>query len=93
MRKFVVAAEAAGALTAAALGLAATAAANPDTADIVVSSLQSQGYSVQVVPPVPDSLLPQCSVTKINPSNLDRSASYQEKQHISVEVDVSCPSN
>jgi hypothetical protein len=93
MRKFVVAAEAAGALTAAALGLAATAAANPDGADVVVSSLQSQGYNVQVIPPITVSLLPRCSITGIHPSNLDQSASYQEKQHISVEVYVSCPSN
>jgi hypothetical protein len=91
MRKSVVAAAAAGALTAAALGLAATAAA--DTADVVVNSLQSQGYNVQVIPPVTASLLPRCSVIGIHPSNLDQSASYQEKQHISVEVDVKCPSN
>lgn len=90
MRKFVVAAEAAGALTAAALGLAATAAANPDqTADVVVNNLQSQGYPVKVVPP--NSPLGQCHVNGQYPSNLDPSASLLEKQHTLVEVDVSCP--
>ena len=88
MRKFVVAAEAAGALTAAALGLAATAAAD-QTADVVVNDLQSQGYPVKVVPP--DSPLGQCHVTWQYPRHLDPSASLQEKQHTLVEVDVSCP--
>jgi hypothetical protein len=90
MRKFVVAAEAAGALTAAALGLAATAAAN-DSADVVVSRLETQGYPVQWQPQVPRSQLPQCFVTGQHPSNLDPSASLQEKQHLLVEVDLSCP--
>jgi hypothetical protein len=93
MRMFVVATEVAGALTAAAaLGLAATAAADP-SADVVVSNLETQGYNVQYLPPVPRSLLPQCSVKEIHPNGLDQSASFQEKQHTLVEVDVSCPSN
>jgi hypothetical protein len=87
MRKSVVAAAAAGALTAAALGLAATAAADP--ADVVVKNLQSQCYPVKVVPP--NSPLGQCHVTGQYPSNLDPSASLQEKQHTLVEVDVLCP--
>jgi hypothetical protein len=91
MRKFVFVAEAAGVLTAAVLGLPATAAANPDdqTADVVVNNLQSQGYPVKVVPP--NSPLPQCHVTRQYPRNLDLSASLLEKQHTLVEVDVSCP--
>jgi hypothetical protein len=92
MRKFVVAAEAAGALTAAALGLAATAAAD-SSAEVVVSNLQIQGYQVQWLPQVPRSVLPQCSVKGQHPSSLDPSASLQEKQHTLVEIDVSCPSN
>lgn len=92
MSKFLVAAETAGALTVAALGLAAIATADADTADVVVNSLETQGYNVQYVPSVPRSLLPKCSVTRIHP-NLDQSASLQEKQHTLVEVDVSCPPN
>lgn len=92
MRKFVVAAEAAGAITAAAVSLAATAAANSsDDADGVVSSLKSQGYNVQIVPA--RASLAGCSVVGIHPSNLDQSASLQEKQHTLVEVVVACPPN
>jgi hypothetical protein len=87
MRKFVFVAEAAGVLTAAVLGLPATAAAD-QTADVVVNNLQSQGYTVKVVPP--NSPLPQCHVTRQYPGDLDPSASLQEKQHTLVEVDVSC---
>jgi hypothetical protein len=93
MRKFVVAVEAASALTAAALGLPAIAAADPGTADVVVNNLETQGYNVQYLPSVPRSLLPQCSVKGIHPSSLDQSASLQEKQHTLVQVDVSCPPN
>lgn len=93
MKKFVVVAEAAGAITVAAWGLAATAVANPDGADVVVSNLETQGYNVQYLPPVPKSLLPRCSVTGQHPKVLDPSASLQEKQHTLVEVDVLCPSN
>ena len=71
MRKFV-AAGAAGALTAAAFGLAPTAAA--DSAEVVVSNLQTQGYQVQWLPQVPRSVLPQCSVKGQHPSSLDPSA-------------------
>ena len=52
MRKFLVAAEAASALTAAALGLPAIAAAD-DSADVVVRNLETQGYNVQYLPSVP----------------------------------------
>jgi hypothetical protein len=90
MRKFV-AAGAAGALTAAAFGLAPTAAA--DSAEVVVSNLETQGYPVQWLPQVPRSLLPQCSVNGQHPSYLDPSASLQEKQHTLVQIGVSCPSN
>jgi hypothetical protein len=93
MRKFVLTTGAFAVLfTAAGLGLAASAAAG-DGADGVVSKLENQGYNVQYLPPVPRSLLPQCSVNSINPSNLDQSASVQEKQHTLVEVDLSCPPN
>ena len=90
MRKFVVSAEAASALTAAALGLAATAAAD-DSADVVVSNLENQGYNVQYLPSVPRSQLPQCFVKGQHPSSLDQSASLQEKRHTLVQVDVTCP--
>jgi hypothetical protein len=91
MTKFVLAALAASALTAA-LGLTPIAAADPG-ADVVVSNLETQGYNVQYLPSVPKSLLPQCSVTGQHPSSLDQSASLQEKQHTLVQVDVACPSN
>jgi hypothetical protein len=90
MRKFVVAAEAAGALTAAALGLAATAAADP-SAEVVVRNLETKGYPVQWLPQVPRSLLTQCTVTGQHPSYLDPSASLQEKQHTLIEISVLCP--
>lgn len=93
MRKFVFAAKAASVVTAAALGLAAGATADPGGADVVVSNLETQGYNVQYVPSVPRSLLSQCSVKGMRPSSLDQSASLQEKQHTLVQVDVSCPSN
>jgi hypothetical protein len=92
MRKFVRAAVTAGALAVAALGPAATATANADGADVVVSNLRNQGYNVKVLG-TGDNPSPQCSVTGIHPDpkNLDQSASFQEKQHTLVEVDVSCP--
>jgi hypothetical protein len=90
MKMFVVAAQATGALIAAALGLAATAAADP-SADAVVSKLETQGYQVQWLPQVPRPLLPQCTIKAQHPSSLDPSASLQEKQHTLVEIDVSCP--
>ncbi|MBV8785754.1 MAG: hypothetical protein JOZ00_03610 [Mycobacterium sp.] len=93
MSNLVAATGAAGAVIAAALGLPAIAAANPDSADVVVSNLEAQGYNVQYLPAVPRSLLSQCSVNATHPSNLDQSASLQEKQHTLVQVDVACPSN
>jgi hypothetical protein len=92
MKKFVVAV-AAAALTAAPFGVAAIAAADPfdgSGADVVVKKLQSQGYNVQVNT-TSNQPLSRCTVTGVHPSNLDDSASLQEKQHTLVQVDVSCP--
>jgi hypothetical protein len=95
MRNFVVATSAVIAFTAAVLGHAATAMAEPfdgSGADTTVNALRGQGYNLQVngstnVP------LSRCSVTGIHPSNLDESASLEDKQHTLVTVDVSCPSH
>jgi hypothetical protein len=76
--------------------LTGTAAADPfdgSGADVVVKKLQDQGYNVQVNSSTSNVPLSRCSVTGIHPSNLDDSASLQEKQHTLVQVDVSCPSH
>jgi hypothetical protein len=93
MRNILVLAAAAGCLVAA-VGLAGTAAAGPfdGTADVVVKNLQSQGYNVQINTSSTVALS-RCTVIGIHPSNLDDSASLQDKQHTLVQVDVSCPSH
>jgi hypothetical protein len=82
---------AASALTAAALGLAGTAAAFPGatSAADVIDGLRAEGYLVQING-IPSAPLTRCTATDIHPS-LDESATLQEKQHTQVFVDVSCP--
>jgi hypothetical protein len=91
MRRVIVAAAVA---VVAAFAPLATAAAGPldGPADVVVKNLQAQGYNVQVNT---SSIVPlsRCTVVGIHPSNLDDSASLQDKQHTLVQVDVSCPSH
>jgi hypothetical protein len=82
-----------GALAAAGLGMAGTAAAFPNdgTAEDVVSELETEGYNVQVngLVQVP---LSTCRVTDVHPT-LPDSATLQDKMHTMVFVDVACPSH
>lgn len=93
MKNIVITSLTAGAIAAASLGLAATAAAFPNagTAADVVSELKSEGYNVQVngIVSVP---LSTCRVTDVSPT-LNDSDTLQDKQHTLVFVDVSCPSH
>jgi len=93
MKIFVITSVTAGAIAAAALGLAGTAAAFPNagTAADVVSGLEAEGYNVQVngLVQVP---LKLCTVTDVHPT-LPDDATLQDKQHTQVFVDVSCPSH
>lgn len=91
MSRFIFATVAAGALAAAALGPAGTAAAFPSsgTAADTVASLESEGYRVALNGTVSDSLS-RCAVTGIHP-RLDDSATLEERQNTTVFVDVSCP--
>ncbi|HKP42779.1 hypothetical protein [Mycobacterium sp.] len=93
MKNIVITTVTAGALSAAALGLAGMAAAFPNagTAADVVSGLKDEGYNVQVngIVSVP---LSTCAVTGIHPT-LPNRATLEEKQHTQVFVDVSCPSH
>jgi hypothetical protein len=93
MKNFVITSVTAGALAAAALGLAGAAGAFPNagTAADVVDSLEAEGYNVQVngLVQVP---LKLCTVTDVNPTLSDE-ATLQDKQHTQVFVDVSCPSH
>jgi hypothetical protein len=89
VRKFLVTGAASVALTAAALGMAASASA--DAADAVVQNLQDQGYIVQINGGNTAVSLSRCTATGIHPTNLDPSASLQERQHTLVMVDVQCP--
>jgi hypothetical protein len=93
MNNFVITPLAAVALGAAALGLAATATAFPNagTAEDVVSSLEAEGYNVQVngLVQVP---LKLCTATDVHPTLLE-SDSPEVKGQTQVFVDVSCPSH
>jgi hypothetical protein len=90
MNKIVVTTLAAGALSAAALGLASTAGAFPSagSAADTVQNLEAQGYKVQLnwIESAP---LSRCSVTGIHPTLRD-SASRTEKENTTVFVDPSC---
>jgi hypothetical protein len=93
MNNFVITPLAAVALGAAALGVAATATAFPNagTAEDVVSSLEAEGYNVQVngLVQVP---LKLCTATDVHPTLLE-SDSPELKRKTQVFVDVSCPSH
>jgi hypothetical protein len=93
MKNIIATALAAGALAAATLGLAGTAAAFPGGASAadVIEGLRAEGYLVQING-LPSAPLTRCTATDIHPS-LDESATLQEKQHTQVFVDVSCPSH
>ena len=93
MQKFLITSLTAGALTAAALGLAGTASAFPhaETAADAIDELKTQGYNVQINGLV-QAPLSECTATGVHPS-LDNTATLQEKEHTQVFVDVSCPSN
>jgi hypothetical protein len=93
MKTFVITSLTAGALAAAALGLAGTASAFPNagTAEDVIDSLEAEGYNVQIngLVQVP---LKLCTATDVHPT-LDESDTLQDKQHTQVFVDVKCPSH
>jgi len=93
MKKFLITSLTAGALTAAALGLAGTASAFPhaETAADAIDELKTQGYNVQINGLV-QAPLSECTATGVHPS-LDNTATLQEKEHTQGFVDVSCPSN
>jgi len=93
MKNFLITSLTAGALTAAALGLAGTASAFPhaETAADAIDELKTQGYNVQINGLV-QAPLSECTATGVHPS-LDNTATLQEKEHTQVFVDVSCPSN
>jgi hypothetical protein len=93
MKKFIVPTLAATAIGVAALGLAATAAAFPNSGSAAdtVASLESEGYRVQFNGDT-SAPLSTCSVTGIHP-RLVTSASLEEKQNTTVFVDVLCPSD
>jgi hypothetical protein len=93
MTRFLVTTVTAGALAAAALGLAGTAAAFPSggSAADTVTSLEAEGYNVQLNG-IASAPLSRCSVTGIHPK-LNDSASIAEKQNTTVFIDVSCPSH
>jgi hypothetical protein len=93
MKNFVTTSLTAGALAAAALGLAGTAAAFPNagTAEDIINGLEAEGYNVQIngLVQVP---LKLCTATDVHPT-LDESDTLQDKQHTQVFVDVKCPSH
>jgi hypothetical protein len=92
MSKFIVTTAALGALAAAALGLAGTAAAFPQggTAADTAASLAAEGYRVAFNGSV-SVPLSECSVTGTHPS-INASATPAEKENTTVFIDVSCPS-
>ena len=92
MSKFIVTTAVFGALGAAALGLAGSAAAFPQggTAADTAASLSAEGYRVAFNGSVSASLS-ECSVTGTHP-RLDDAATRAEKENTTVFIDVSCPS-
>jgi hypothetical protein len=91
MKKIATTALAAGALSAAALGLAGTAAAFPGngSAEDTINSLQSDGYRVQLNGSTNNQPLSRCTVQGMHPllSNIPPA----EKPNTIVFVDVVCP--
>jgi hypothetical protein len=92
MSKFIATTAAFGALAAAALGLAGTAAAFPQggTAADTAATLSAEGYRVAFNGSV-SAPLAECAVTGTHPS-LDAAATRTEKENTTVFIDVSCPS-
>ena len=94
MKTIAIAALAAGALTAAALGLAGTAAAFPGngSAEDTISGLKSDGFKVELNGITNNQPLSRCSVQGLHPllSNLT-DLPLAEKQNTTVFVDISCP--
>jgi hypothetical protein len=90
MKKSTITAATVGAVAATALGLAGAAAAAPtggSSASDTVSSLQAQGYNVQLNGPVTGALS-QCIVTGVHG---DPGSRTDSTQFTTVYVDVSCP--
>jgi hypothetical protein len=84
----------AGALTAAAIGLAGTAAAFPGfgNAEDTINDLKSDGFKVGLNGSTNSQPLSRCSVLDLHPllSNL-ADLPLTEKQNTTVFVDLSCP--
>ncbi len=91
MKKFTITTSIFGALAATALGLAGAAAAMPtgSSAADTVSSLQAQGYNVQLNGPA-TAPLSQCAVTGTHGDSPGR---IDSTQFTTVYVDISCPNN
>lgn len=89
MKKFAITTSIFGALAATALGLAGAAAAVPtgSSAADTVSSLQAQGYNVQLNGSA-TAPLSQCAVTGVHGDSPGR---IDSTQFITVYVDISCP--
>jgi hypothetical protein len=94
MRKFVIAALAAGALAPTTLLVTGAAAAQATAAD-TVAGLKNEGYQVQVNTISGNSAagLSRCTSQGLHPSNLNADASREEKGQTLVTVDVACPSH
>ena len=94
MKTIAIATLATGALTAAALGLAGTAAAFPGngSAEDTISGLKSDGFKVELNGSTNNQPLSRCSVQGLHPllSNLT-DLPLAEKQNTTVFVDISCP--
>ena len=91
MKKFAITTSIFGALAATALGLAGAAAAVPtgSSAADTVSSLQAQGYNVQLNGSA-TAPLSQCAVTGVHGDSPGR---IDSTQFTTVYVDISCPNN
>ncbi len=89
MKKFAITTSIFGALAATALGLAGAAAAVPtgSSAADTVSSLQAQGYNVQLNGSA-TAPLSQCAVTGVHGDSPGR---IDSTQFTTVYVDISCP--
>lgn len=82
----------AGALAAAAVGLAGTAAAFPGSgsADDVINGLKGEGHRIQINGSTNNQPLSRCTVAGTHPS-LTPNATLAEKQNTTVFVDIDCP--
>jgi hypothetical protein len=96
MKTIAIATLTAGALTAAALGLAGTATAFPGngSAEDTINGLKSDGFAIELNGSTNSQPLSRCSVQGTHPllstlANLP----LAEKQNTTVFVDISCPSH